>query len=57
MTDKEVTDTFVAMLASELDDFRRCIAELPDDWLQYLKDCSVCGLRGAILNAYELDNE
>jgi len=56
-TDKEVTDAFVSMLGADLDDFRKCLDGIPDGWLEFVQDCAVCGLRQAVLESLDVEDE
>ena len=56
-TDREVTDAFVSMLGASLDEFRACLENIPDGWLELVKDCAVCGLRQAVLECLDIEDE
>ena len=53
-TDIDLIELLLDVLQQEPTQFKKCIANLPDQWNEYIRDCAVVGLRQAVL---EIHNE
>lgn len=41
------------IIQQEPEDFRECVKKLPISWVEFIRDCTVVGLRQAVLEIHE----